>query len=116
MDEERKQAAKRCYQLWRVWCTLKHMVKDRGYRVTQEQLNMTLDQWMQTHCGSTDPTESPSKETLSFAAELEADSGDKILAVFQRDDEEQVSSDTIKRLFLRMRDHGFRKAILVVEN
>ncbi|KAK9449458.1 RNA polymerase [Limtongia smithiae] len=61
MDETERQASR----LWRTFRTVKEMVKDRGYDVSDDDLDMSLDEFRSRMC---DSMGQPQRKLMSFQA------------------------------------------------
>ncbi|EDQ92689.1 uncharacterized protein MONBRDRAFT_31053 [Monosiga brevicollis MX1] len=101
MDDEAER-----YRLYKVWITLKQMCHDRGFRVTQEMMNMTFDTWNEIY------GEYPRKE-LSFPVQKVDDDNDGLFVFFPESPDVKVAA--IKSLYDRLKSDNLRRAIIVYQ-
>lgn len=52
-------------KLWKVYRTAKELVKDRGYTITDKEVNLSFDQFVSEMC---DPMGKPIKKKMCFMA------------------------------------------------
>jgi len=96
-------------KLFRIRKTLAEMLNDRGYNVTKEELEMTIDQFKETY-GDT------SRENLTMlAAKKDEKESDSQIFVFFAE-EARLGVKTIKQYIDRMEKDKIKKAILVVQD
>jgi len=99
-------------KLFRIRKTIAEMLFDRGYNVTKEELEMTIDQFKDTYGEM-------SRENLTMLAakreEKEEKEGDNQIFVFFAD-EPRLGVKTIKQYIERMEKDKIRKALLVVQD
>lgn len=93
--------------MFRVHKTCKKMLKNRGYDVSDEEINMTIEQFKARY------TEKPSRESLFFKVEKTEDVEDKIFVFFPED--EKVGVKPIKNYAQQMMDENVKRAIIVVK-
>ncbi|KAL0709776.1 hypothetical protein Bca4012_016754 [Brassica carinata] len=90
--------------LFRVTKTLNHMLKDRGYIVTDSELETTQEQFIDKY------GESMERKDLVTIKTKKNDDSDKIFVFFLQ----EVKMNEIKDCFTRMKSHNVFRAILVV--
>ncbi|CAH8370630.1 unnamed protein product [Eruca vesicaria subsp. sativa] len=94
-------------KLFRVNKTLSHMLKDRGYIVTDSELEMTHDQFIDKY------GENMERKDLLILKTKKNNDSDKIFVFFLQ--EAKVKIDEIKACFERMESQKVFRAILVVK-
>ncbi|XP_044164715.1 DNA-directed RNA polymerases I, II, and III subunit RPABC1 isoform X2 [Acropora millepora] len=92
------------YKFWRIRKTVMQMCHDRGYLVTQDELDQTLDQFKEQF-GDRPSEGRPSRSDLSI---LVAHNDDPT-------DEPKVGIKTIKLYCNRMQEENISRAIIVVQ-
>ncbi|CAN6806299.1 unnamed protein product [Brassica oleracea] len=93
--------------LFRVTKTLNHILKDRGYIVTDAELEMTQEQFIDKY------GENMERKDLVTIKTKKKDESDKIFVFFLQ--ETKVKMGDIKACFERMVSHNVLRAILVVK-
>lgn len=99
------------YKLWRVRKTLMHLCHDRGYLVTQDELDFTLDQFKEQF-GDRPSEGKPSRSSLSILVAHNDDPTDQMFVFFP--DDEKVGIKTIKAYFTKMQQENIMRSIIVV--
>ena len=99
------------YKLWRVRKTLMHLCHDRGYLVTQDELDFTLDQFKEQY-GDRPSEGKPSRTKLSILVAHNVDPTDQMFIFFP--EEEKVGIKTIKAYFTKMQQENIMRSIIVV--
>ncbi|KAF8094466.1 hypothetical protein N665_0362s0009 [Sinapis alba] len=94
-------------RLFRVNKTLNHMLKDRGYTVTDAELKMTQEQFIDKY------GENMERKDLLTLKTKKNDDSDKIFVFFLEGT--KIKMDEIKSCFKRMESHNVLRAILVVK-
>jgi len=107
MDDEAE-----VYKLWRIRKTVMQMCHDRGYLVTQDELDQSLDQFIEQF-GNRPSEGHPSRGDMSVLVAHNDDPTDLMLVFFP--EEEKVGIKTIKQYCTRMQEENISKAIVVVQ-
>ncbi|XP_066928420.1 DNA-directed RNA polymerases I, II, and III subunit RPABC1-like [Clytia hemisphaerica] len=107
MDDEAE-----VYKLWRIRKTIMQMCHDRGYLVTQDELDQTVDQFIEQF-GNRPSEGRPSRGDMSVLVAHNDDPTDLMFVFFP--EEEKVGIKTIKQYCQRMQDENISKAIVVVQ-
>jgi len=106
MDDEQE-----TYNLWRIRKTIMQMCHDRGYLVTQDELDQTQEQFIQQF-GDKPSEGRPSRGDLSVLVAHNDDPTDQMFVFFP--EEEKVGIKTIKQYCTRMQEESISRAIIVV--
>lgn len=101
------------YRLWRVRKTVMQLCHDRGYLVTQEELDQTVDQFKQ-HFGDKPSERRPARSDLIVLVAHNDDPTDQMFVFFP--DEPKVGIKTIKTYCNRMQEENISRAIIVVSH
>ncbi|KAI9116236.1 hypothetical protein K1719_013166 [Acacia pycnantha] len=98
-------------RLFKVRRTVMQMLKDRGYLVTDLEINMSKDDFKLKY------TENLTREDLFISRTKKNDPSDKIYVFFleKRPEKTMVGTDAIKTCILSMESEEVYKAILVVQ-
>eukprot|EP00794_Sanderia_malayensis_P007952 gene7953-8809_t len=107
MDDEAE-----TYKLWRIRKTVMQMCHDRGYLVTQEELDQTLDLFV-GQFGDKPSEGRPQRSDLSILVAHNDDPTDQMFVFFP--EEEKVGIKTIKQYCTRMQEENINRAIIVVQ-
>lgn len=107
MDDETE-----TYRFWRIRKTLMQMCHDRGYLVTQDELDQTLEQFKEQF-GERPSEGRPNRADLSVLVEHNDDPSDKLFVFFPEDP--KVGIKTIKTYCTRMQEESITRAIIVVQ-
>ncbi|XP_065917625.1 DNA-directed RNA polymerases I, II, and III subunit RPABC1-like [Dysidea avara] len=107
MDDEAE-----CHKLWRVRKTLMQLCHDRGYLVTQDELDQTIGQFKEQF-GDRPSDHHPSRADLSILVEHNNDPTDQLFVFFPEDP--KVGIKTIKQYCQRMQEENISRAIIVVQ-
>jgi len=100
------------YKLWRIRKTVMQLCHDRGYLVTQDELEQTLDQFKETYGDK--PSEShPSRSDLIVLVAHIDDPTDQMFVFFP--DEPKIGIKTVKNYCQRMQEENITRAIIVVQ-
>jgi DNA-directed RNA polymerases I, II, and III subunit RPABC1 len=94
-------------KMFRVRKTCLKMLKNRGYMVEQEFLNISTDDFRLKF------GENPSRENLTILVEREDDPSDQLFVFFPEDD--KVGVKPIKTYCQRMKEENVLRAIIVVK-
>ncbi|EFJ40254.1 hypothetical protein VOLCADRAFT_109457 [Volvox carteri f. nagariensis] len=92
-------------RLWRVRRTCLQMLNDRGYLVSQEEINTSKDQFRDRF------GENPRKDDLTILVPKQDDPTEQMFVFFP--EEQKVGVKTIKLLAERMKDEKVNRAIMV---
>lgn len=110
-------------RLYRVTKTLYEMLKARGFFVSDEDLNLTLDRFRETRCQRIDGDAGAGaqsgwilrpRESLFIAAKKEQDDKDGIYVFFP--EEKKMGIAPIKKYWERMTQSDVKRAIIVVQD
>ncbi|XP_028413040.1 DNA-directed RNA polymerases I, II, and III subunit RPABC1 [Dendronephthya gigantea] len=107
MDDETE-----TYRFWRIRKTVMQMCHDRGYLVTQDELDQTLEQFKEQF-GERPSEGHPNRADLSVLVEHNDDPSDKLFVFFPEDP--KVGIKTIKTYCTRMQEESITRAIIVVQ-
>lgn len=107
MDDEAE-----TYKLWRIRRTVMQMCHDRGYLVTQDELDQTLEQF-RDQFGDRPSERRPSRAELSILVAHNDDPTDQMFVFFP--EEPKVGIKTIKQYCQRMQEENISRAIIVVQ-
>merc|ERR1711998_525239 len=94
-------------RLFRIRRTMAKMLHDRGYLVSQADINMTLDGFKEKY------TDNPSREQLTMLHQMRDDPSTQIFVFFE--EEVKVGVKPIRRNLERMKDENVHRAIIVVQ-
>jgi len=100
------------YKLWRIRQTVTQMCHDRGYLVTQDELDQTLDQFKETF-GDRPSERHPARQDLTMLVSHNDDPTDQMFVFFP--DEPKVGVKVIKTYCQRMQEESISKAVIVVQ-
>ncbi|RKO97352.1 hypothetical protein CXG81DRAFT_11823 [Caulochytrium protostelioides] len=107
MDAPDRQAVK----LWRVRKTIHEIVRDRGYMVSQHELDMSLEDFKSTHAASG----VVDRSNLTFMVESQSQDKAKQLLVFFTE-EEGLGIKHVKKIFERMAEQEVMHSIIIYQN
>ena len=107
MDDEAE-----TYRLWRIRKTVMQMCHDRGYLVTQDELDQTLEQFKEQF-GDRPSERRPSRADLSILVAHNDDPTDQMFVFFPEDP--KVGIKIIKQYCQRMQEENISRAIIVVQ-
>ncbi|XP_042886842.1 uncharacterized protein LOC122262772, partial [Penaeus japonicus] len=108
MDDEAE-----TYKLWRIRKTIMQLCHDRGYLVTQDELDQTLDQFKEQF-GDKPSERHPARSDLIVLVAHNDDPTDQMFVFFP--DEPKVGVRTIKTYCTRMQEENIQRAIIVVQS
>lgn len=108
MDDEQE-----TYKLWRVRKTVMQLSHDRGYLVTQDELDQSLDQFKEQF-GDKPSERRPARSDLIVLVAHNDDPTDQMFVFFP--DEPKVGIKTIKTYCQRMQEENIHRAAIVVQN
>ncbi len=98
-------------RLWRVHKTIHQLVHDRGYVVSQGELDMTLSEFIQTFGAGSSVVD---RASLNFLVQRRDDVNDQLFVFFP--DDSPVGVKPIRGYLERMNEQGVQRAIVVVKN
>lgn len=99
------------YKLWRIRKTVLHLCHDRGYMVTSDELEQTLEQFKQTY-GDRPSQGDPSRSKLIILVSHNDDPADQLYVFFP--DDPKVGVKTIVAYIKKMEEEEITRAIIVV--
>ncbi|XP_050731387.1 DNA-directed RNA polymerases I, II, and III subunit RPABC1 [Eriocheir sinensis] len=108
MDDEAE-----TYKLWRIRKTIMQLCHDRGYLVTQDELDQTLAQF-KDQFGEKPSERQPARSDLIVLVAHNDDPTDQMFVFFP--DEPKVGVRTIKTYCTRMQEENIQRAIIVVQS
>jgi len=108
MDDEAE-----TYKLWRIRKTVMALSHDRGYLVTQDELDQTLDQF-RVAFGDKPSERRPARSDLIILVAHNDDPTDQMFVFFP--EEAKVGIRTIRAYCKRMQEENITRAIIVVQN
>ncbi|CAH1776048.1 unnamed protein product, partial [Owenia fusiformis] len=100
-------------KLWRIRKTIMQLCHDRGYLVTQDELDQTLDQFKQQF-GDKPSERRPARSDLIVLVAHNDDPTDQMFVFFP--EEPKVGIKAIKTYCQRMQEESITKAIIIVQN
>nr|CAG4642759.1 EOG090X0C9F [Evadne anonyx] len=107
MDDEAE-----TYRIWKVRKTVMQLCHDRGYLVTQDELDQTLDHFK--HQFGDKPSErKPTRSELIVLVAHNDDPTDQMFVFFP--DEPKIGIKTIKTYCQRMQEENITRAVIVVQ-
>uniref|UniRef100_A0A914I5T1 DNA-directed RNA polymerases I, II, and III subunit RPABC1 n=1 Tax=Globodera rostochiensis TaxID=31243 RepID=A0A914I5T1_GLORO len=101
------------FKLWRVRKTVMQMCHDRGYLVTQDELDQTLDQF-KDQFGDRPSERRPGRGELTILVAHNDDPTDQMYVFFP--DDPKIGIKTIKQICQQMQEQNITRAIIVVQN
>jgi len=93
-------------KLFRVRRTCLQMLRDRGFLVAENELNMSKDEFHDKF------GDDPNRDMLTILVCKQDDPTDQIFVFFP--EEQKIGVTTIKTYFNRMKDHGVNRAVMVM--
>ncbi|XP_014778423.1 DNA-directed RNA polymerases I, II, and III subunit RPABC1 isoform X1 [Octopus bimaculoides] len=107
MDDEQE-----TYKLWRIRRTVMQICHDRGYLVTQDELDQTLEEF-KDQFGDKPSERRPARSDLIVLVAHNDDPTDQMFVFFPEDP--KVGIKTIKTYCQRMQEENITRAIIVVQ-
>ncbi|GAB1609146.1 DNA-directed RNA polymerases I, II, and III subunit RPABC1 isoform X1 [Argonauta hians] len=107
MDDEQE-----TYKLWRIRRTIMQICHDRGYLVTQDELDQTLDEFKEQF-GDKPSERRPARSDLIVLVAHNDDPTDQMFVFFPEDP--KVGIKTIKTYCQRMQEENITRAIIIVQ-
>ncbi|KAI8811801.1 RNA polymerase [Cladochytrium replicatum] len=109
LDQGSKDAAR----LWKIYRTLHEMVYDRGYLVSEDELNMTLEEFKYAK-QSRNGEGTIDRADLQFLVQKQSpDDPEQLLVLFAPGETLRISD--MKKIYARMEDHKISRAIVVCQ-
>ena len=106
MDDEQE-----VFKLWRMRKTILQLCNDRGYLVTSDELEQTLEEFKEAY-GDKPSQGSPSRSKLVVLVSHNNDPTDQMYVFFP--DDAKVGFQTIKNYIRKMEEEEITHAIIVV--
>ncbi|XP_067938742.1 DNA-directed RNA polymerases I, II, and III subunit RPABC1-like [Watersipora subatra] len=100
------------YKLWKIRKTVMQLCHDRGYLVTQDELDQTQDQFKQQF-GDKPSERRPARSDLTILVAHNDDPTDQMFVFFP--EEPKIGIKTIKTYITRMQEESISRAIIVVQ-
>lgn len=104
-------------KLWKVYRTAKELVKDRGYTITEKEVNLSFDQFVSEMC---DPMGKPIKKKMCFMASPSPEAIEKFPEMgniwVEFCEEASVTVKTMRNFCIHISENKFATGILVYEN
>ncbi|XP_029650498.1 DNA-directed RNA polymerases I, II, and III subunit RPABC1 [Octopus sinensis] len=107
MDDEQE-----TYKLWRIRRTIMQICHDRGYLVTQDELDQTLEEF-KDQFGDKPSERRPARSDLIVLVAHNDDPTDQMFVFFPEDP--KVGIKTIKTYCQRMQEENITRAVIVVQ-
>ncbi|EDV22513.1 DNA-directed RNA polymerases I, II, and III subunit RPABC1 [Trichoplax sp. H2] len=101
------------YKLWRIRKTVMQMCHDRGYMVSQEELDQTFDQFHEQFYSEMSES-SQVRGLLSMLVHHIDDPTEQLFVFFP--DEPKVGINTIKKYCQRMQRENINRAIIIIQS
>ncbi|XP_070563148.1 DNA-directed RNA polymerases I, II, and III subunit RPABC1 [Ptychodera flava] len=100
------------YKLWRIRKTVMQLCHDRGYLVTQEELDQTVDQF-KVQFGDKPSEGRPRRNDLTVLVAHNDDPTDQMFVFFP--EEPKIGIKTIKTYCQKLQEENITRAIIVVQ-
>ncbi|ESP05159.1 hypothetical protein LOTGIDRAFT_151960 [Lottia gigantea] len=100
------------YKLWRIRKTVMQLCHDRGYLVTQDELDQTLDEF-KAQFGDKPSERKPGRSDLIVLVAHNDDPTDQMFVFFP--DEPRVGIKTLRPYIKRMEEENITRAVIVVQ-
>ncbi|XYA00149.1 DNA-directed RNA polymerases II 24 kDa polypeptide (RNA polymerase II subunit 5) [Meyerozyma guilliermondii] len=104
-------------RLWRSFKTVKEMVRDRGYYITQEEIDMSLDEFRSKIC---DSMGLPQRKMMCFQANPTAEALEKFPDMgslwVEFCDEASVGIKTMRNFCIHISEKNFSTGIFIYQN
>ncbi|ESK92314.1 dna-directed rna polymerase i [Moniliophthora roreri MCA 2997] len=95
-------------KLWKVNRTIHELVKDRGFQVADEEINIDLQTFRETYANSMGVVD---RNQLNFYTHSQTDSSDQIFVFFS--DEKSVGVKTMRKMLEILEQKGIQRGIIV---
>ncbi|KAH3673540.1 hypothetical protein WICMUC_003647 [Wickerhamomyces mucosus] len=117
MNYDSEDEHRRSSRLWRTLKTVKEMVRDRGYYITQEEIDISLEEFRSKYL---DPLGKVSRRLMCFQANPDSAFDEKFpnrgpLWV-EFCEEASVGIKTMKSFIIHMSEHNFSTGIFIYQN
>ena len=113
MDQENERHVRR---LWRTFRTVKEMVRDRGYFITQEEIELSLEDFKAKYC---DGMGRPQRKMMSFQANPTEEAISKFPDMgslwVEFCDEPSVGVKTMKNFVIHIQEKNYQTGIFVYQ-
>ncbi|QEU58300.1 Rpb5 [Kluyveromyces lactis] len=114
MDQEQERNISR---LWRAFKTVKEMVRDRGYFITQEEIDLSLEDFKAKYC---DSMGKPQRKMMSFQSNPTEESIEKFPEMgslwVEFCDEASVGVKTMKNFVVHITEKNFQTGIFIYQS
>ncbi|ODV94992.1 hypothetical protein PACTADRAFT_50829 [Pachysolen tannophilus NRRL Y-2460] len=104
-------------KLWRAYKTVKEMVKDRGYFITQEEIDISLEEFRSNIC---DSMGIPQRKKMCFQAQPTAEALEKFEDLgalwVEFCEEPSVGVKTMRNFILHINDRNFTTGIFIYQS
>lgn len=107
MDDEAE-----THKLWRVRKTIMNLCHDRGYLISQDELNQSLEEFKREF-GDKPSENKPARSDLTVLCAHNDNATDRMFVFFP--EEPKIGINTIKSFCTRMQDEGISRAIIIVQ-
>jgi len=107
MDDEQE-----TYKLWKIRKTVMQICHDRGYLVTQDELDQTIEQFKEQF-GDKPSERRPGRSDLVVLVAHNDDPTDQMFVFFP--DDPKIGIKTIKTYCTRMQEENITRAVIVVQ-
>ncbi|CAJ0915018.1 unnamed protein product, partial [Mesorhabditis belari] len=107
MSEEEQEI----YKMWRVRKTIMQMCHDRGYLVTQDELDQSIEQFKEQF--GSDGSTAPRRSDLTILVAHNDDPQDQMFVFFPEDP--KVGVKTIKAICQQMQEQSITRAIICIQ-
>lgn len=101
------------YKLWKIRKTALQLCHDRGYLVTTDELEQTLEQFIQTY-GDKPSQGEPSRIRLTVLVSHNDDTADQLYVFFC--EERKIGQKTLESYVRKMEEQDITRAIVVVQD
>lgn len=102
-------------RLWRSFRTVKEMVRDKGYYITDEEINMTLEEFKAKIC----PMGEPQRKLMCFQAQPTAEAAEKFPEMgslwVEFCDEASVGIKTMRNFCIHISEKNFTTGIFIYQ-
>ena len=113
MEQENERNVSR---LWRTFRTVKEMVKDRGYFISQEEIDLSLEDFRTKYC---DFIGKPQRKMMSFQANPTEESMEKFPTMgtlwVEFCDEPSVGVKTMKSFVIHIQEKNYQTGIFIYQ-
>ncbi|CDR37767.1 CYFA0S01e16732g1_1 [Cyberlindnera fabianii] len=114
MEQENDRAVSR---LWRAYRTVKEMVRDRGYFITQDEIDLSLEEFRSRVC---DASGRPDRGRMSFQANPDSETLEKFTDMgslwVEFCDEPSVGIKTMKNFIIHISEKNFSTGLFIYQS